>query len=365
MTSKKDYYEILGLQKNASSDDIKKAFRNLARKHHPDVNKEPDSDVKFKEINEAYQVLSDPRKRQQYDNFGTSDFSGGGFGQGFQGFDFNQGFGDFEGFSDIFDAFFGGGGKRAARRSGRQDGADLRYDLELTLEEAYRGIEKEIEISHLVACQACKGSGAKPGTTPVKCQNCGGTGQVRKTQRTPLGAFTQVIPCPTCQGSGETISTPCPQCSGSGRTRSKHKVKIKVPAGIDSGTRMRVSGAGDAGLKGGSPGDLYVFIEVRQHGHFERDGDNLFIKKMITFVQASLGDELEVPTLDGKATLKIPRGTQSGTSFRFKGKGMPSMQGRGRGDLIVLVEIETPANLTSEQEELLKRFAKLRGERRA
>lgn len=364
MASKKDYYETLGVSKSASADDIKKAFRNLARKHHPDVNKAAGSAEKFKEINEAYQVLSDSQKRQQYDNFGTSDFSGFGGQGGFSGFDFGESFSNFEGFSDIFDVFFGGQGGRR-QKSGRSQGSDLRYDMEITLEDVVRGIEKEIEIQHLTACHVCHGSGAKPGSKPSKCSQCGGAGQIRQMQRTPLGSFTQVVACPTCHGTGEIISSPCNECGGSGRTKTKHKIKIKIPAGVETGSRLRVSSAGDAGLKGGPAGDLYVFISVRRHPIFERDGSNLYYSKSIPFVKAVLGDEIEVPTLDGHAILKIPAGTKSHTTFKFKGKGLPSLETHGKGDLNIQVEIETPTHLAEDQKELLKKFGKLRGEIRA
>ena len=361
MTSKKDFYEVLGVSKTASQDEIKKAFRNLARKHHPDVNKEKGSTEKFQEINEAYQVLSDTNKRQHYDSYGSADFGAqGGWpgGGGFSGADYW----DFEGFGDIFDMFFGGSGRKKGRRGGRQDGNDLRFDLEITLEDVYYGIEKEIEVSHLTSCHTCKGSGAKPGTSQAKCTQCGGSGQIRQTQRTPLGAFTQVVACPTCQGSGEIISSPCTNCNGSGREKTKHKIKVKVPAGIESGTRLRVTGAGDAGIKGGSPGDLYVFISVKPNSQFEREGAHLFQTKKISFTKATLGAEIPVITIDGKATLKIPAGTQSHTTFKFKEKGLPVLGSRSKGDLHVIVEIETPKNLTSEQQELLRKFAQSRGE---
>lgn len=346
----KDYYEILGVSKQAGADEIKRAFRNLARKHHPDVNREAGAADKFKEINEAYQVLSDPHKKQQYDTFGSAGPS-----------DFGANSGGFEGFGDIFDMFFGGS-RQATRRGGAEDGSDLRYDMTITLPEAYSGIDKEIEIAHFTACQTCRGSGSKPGTSPTKCSTCGGAGQVRHTQRTPLGAFQQITTCHACHGSGEKITSPCATCHGTGRVKSSHKVKVKVPAGIDSGYRLRVTAAGDAGRKGGSPGDLYVFITVRDDPRFERQGADLIYKKMISFTQAALGAEVAIPTLEGEATLKVPAGTQSGSNFRFKGKGMPNLHGRGHGDLYVLVEIETPQNLTAKQAELLHKFAHLRNE---
>lgn len=356
----RDYYEVLGLGKNASADEIKKAFRNLARKYHPDVNRESGSDVKFKEINEAYQVLSDPQKRRQYDTFGSTQPGG------FPGFDFGEGFGGFEGISDIFDAFFG---TQTRRRGGRgtmeEAGADLRYDLTITLEEAANGLEKDIEISHLTSCQICKGTGAKPGTSPTRCSSCEGTGQVRRMQRTPLGSFTQISTCPTCKGAGSVISSPCQACHGSGRVKTRHKIKVKIPAGIDSGYRLRISQAGEAGMRGGPPGDLYVFISVRPHSLFEREGADLYHKRLLSFVQAALGDEIEVPTISGRAELRIPAGTQPNTTFRLKGKGLPHLRGGGRGDQFVVVEIETPTNLSDEQAELLRKFGKLRKEYRA
>jgi len=354
----KDYYEILGVSKQAGADEIKRAFRNLARKHHPDVNKETGAADKFKEINEAYQVLSDAGKKQQYDTYGSAQPGAGGFG----GFDFSSaGSGGFEGFGDIFEMFFGGS-RQTHRRGGGEDGSDLRYDMAITLSEAFAGVEKEVEISHYTACQTCKGTGSKPGTSPAKCATCGGAGQIRRTQRTPLGAFQQITTCPTCSGSGEQITSPCSTCHGSGRIKSSHKVKVKVPAGIDSGYRLRVTAAGDAGRKGGSPGDLYVFITVKDDPRFERQGADLIYKKTITFSQAALGTEVTIPTLVGPATLKVPAGTQSGSNFRFRGKGMPNLRSRGHGDLYVLVEIETPQNLTAEQADLLQKFARLRNE---
>ncbi|MDD4179696.1 MAG: molecular chaperone DnaJ [Candidatus Margulisbacteria bacterium] len=351
--AKKDYYESLGVSKSASQDEIKKAYRNLARKYHPDVNKDAGSADKFKEINEAYQTLSDPAKRSQYDQFGQAGggfggFGGGGFDEQFQGF---EGFGDF---GDLFDVFFGQ--QRGGRRSGPQRGEDIRYDLRITLEEAARGVETELEVVHFTSCTTCKGSGAKPGTSPVKCSNCGGAGQIRKNQRTILGSFTQVVPCPTCRGAGTVIGSPCPECQGSGREKKRHKVKVKVPAGIDSGLRLRISGAGNAGDKGGTPGDLYVFITVDPHPLFNRDGENLYYRTKISFIQAILGAEIKVPTLSGEITFKIPAGTQPNTNFKLKEKGLPVLQGHGRGDLYVLVEVEIPTKVSREQAELLKKY---------
>lgn len=351
---KRDYYEILGVSKNASQDEIKRAYRNLARKYHPDVNKERGAADKFKEINEAHHVLSDPNKRSQYDYFGQAGGAGPG---GFEGFDFGEAFRGFEGFgefTDLFDVFFGR--ERAGRRAGPEQGEDLRYDLRITLEEAAEGAEKEIEVLHYTSCSTCKGSGSKPGTAPVRCPACGGSGQVKKSQRTILGTFTQVVPCSFCRGVGEVIQSPCLDCKGTGRGKKRHKVKVKVPAGIDSDYRLRVPGAGNAGNKGGSPGDLYAFISVEPHPLFNRDGANLYYRTGISFIQAILGDEIKVPTLYGEATLKIPPGTQPNTNFKLKEKGMPYLNKRERGDLYVLVEVKIPTKLSKDQEELLKRF---------
>ena len=353
----KDFYGILGVAKSASADEIKRAYRKLARQYHPDVNKDAGAADKFKEINEAYQTLSDPNKRSQYDYYGTAGGPGGpggaGFG-GFDGFDFSGGGqGGFGEFGDLFDMFFGGqGGRRAAP----ERGADLRYDLRISLEDTAKGREKEISIPHFVSCSTCKGSGAKPGSSPKKCATCNGSGQVKRSQRTILGSFTQVVPCSSCQGSGQKIDKPCTTCHGQGREKKTHQVKVKIPAGIDSGYRLRVAGAGDAGAKGAPPGDLYIFIIVEPHPLFNREGANLFFRTKISFTQAILGAEIEIPTLAGKAKLKIPRGTQPNTNFRIKDKGLPSLNHREHGHLYVLAEIEIPTKLNRQQEELLKKY---------
>jgi molecular chaperone DnaJ len=360
MANKKDYYEVLGVSKQSSADEIKRAFRKLARQHHPDVNKEAGSETKFKEINEAYQVLSDPNKRSQYDYYGSAGGPAGGFGGGaggFEGFDFGGGAGGFEGFGefgDLFDAFFGG--QRGGRRRAQERGADLRYDLQITLKDAATGIEKELNLTHYVSCTTCKGSGAKPGTKPIKCTACNGIGQVKKNQRTILGNFTQVLPCPTCKGKGETISSPCESCRGEGRVKKSQTIKVKIPAGIDSGFRLRVSGVGDAGPHGTKSGDLYLFIYVEPSAMFNRDGEHLYYRTSIPFTKAILGSEIKIPTLDGEATLKIPAGTQPNTNFRLKGKGMPILNRRDRGDLYILVEIDIPKKINSNQAELLRKF---------
>jgi len=351
--AKKDYYEVLGVKKEAGADEVKRAYRKLARKYHPDVNKASGAEAKFKEINEAYQVLSDPDKRAQYDYYGSAQSQPGfeGFGGNsapFQGF---EGFGDF---NDLFDTFFGGGMHGGRREPAR--GADLRYDLRISLEQATSGLEKEINIVHFVTFHNCKGSAAKPGSKPTQCQTCHGTGQVRRSQRTILGSFTQVTPCPTCYGQGKTISSPCHDCSGSGREKKNQNITIKVPAGIDSGYRVRVAGRGDAGKNGSAPGDLYLFITVEPHAKFNREGTHLYYKQKISFIQAALGDELQIPTLTGPISLKIPKGTQPNTTFTIKGKGLPSLNKPGTGHLYVLIEVEIPTKLSPKQEELLQQY---------
>jgi molecular chaperone DnaJ len=363
--AKRDFYEVLGLSKNASTDEIKKAFRTLARKYHPDVNKDAGAEASFKEINEAYSVLSDPQKRSQYDQFGHAGAQfGGGGGQGFEGFDFGdmfgQGFGGGGGqFEDLFDTFFGGSRRQ---RTGPRRGDDLRYDLSVTLAEASRGIEKDIDLPHFVSCQTCKGTGAKPGTNPEKCSTCKGSGEVRRTQRTMIGAFTQVTTCPECNGSGKIIKTPCPECHGRGLTRKTHKVSVKVPMGVETGQKLRIPKAGDSGEKGGSPGDLYIFITVKEDPNFERDGADLHHKLYVPLTKAILGSQMEVPTIDGKVELKIPAGTQSGSVLRMREKGMPHLGSRARGDLYIHVDVSIPKDLSKEELELIKKFGSIRKE---
>jgi len=362
--AKKDYYEILGLSKSASEDEIKRAFRRLARQFHPDVNKEAGSEAKFKEINEAYHVLSDPQKRQQYDSFGHQEH--GSYQGGYQDFDlgdlFSGGFGNFGGFEDIFESFFGRQPGGRGRSASELRGDDLSYDLKIPLEVAAAGQEREITLDHFVRCDNCMGSGAAPGSSPVRCNTCRGSGQVSRSQRTMLGAFTQITTCPDCKGAGEVISCPCSSCRGTGRVRKLHTVKVKIPAGIDSGYRLRVSGAGNAAPRSGRPGDLYVFITVLPHSSFKRNGPDLHYKKKITFVQASLGAEVTAPTIDGTAKINIPSGTEAGATFRLKGKGVPNLEGRGRGDEIITIDIEVPKKLSREEAELLTKFGKLRNE---
>jgi molecular chaperone DnaJ len=366
----KDLYDILGVPRSASTDDIKKAYRKLAREYHPDVNKAPDAEKKFKEINEANSVLSDDKKRAQYDRFGTTQGMGGpggpggpgGFGGGFEGFDFSGAYGgDFnEGFSDIFESFFGGGfGRRGAGRPERQvrRGDDLRYDVTITLEEAAFGKELELEIPHLISCPVCKGSGAKPGSKETTCKQCGGSGQVRHVQQTILGSFTQIGTCPECGGEGKIISETCSECRGRGRVKKTSKVKVDIPAGVEDGMKLRVSREGNAGLKGGQPGDLYIYIRVREHAHFQREDDDIIAEEKIPFVTATLGGEVNVKTLDGTVKLKISAGTQPGTKLRLANKGIQHLQASGRGDHYVIINIDVPKVITKKQKKLLEELA--------
>ncbi|GAX90692.1 molecular chaperone DnaJ [Effusibacillus lacus] len=344
--SKRDYYEILGVSKNATEDEIKKAYRKLARQYHPDVNKEPDAEAKFKEVTEAYEVLSDREKRSRYDQFGHAD-PGGGFGGGFGG-----GAGDFGGFGDIFDMFFGGGG----RQRGPRRGADLQYNMQIEFEEAAKGTEKEIEIPRTEECPTCHGSGAKPGTHPETCSVCRGTGTQEQVISTPLGRMVNRRTCQACGGDGKIVKDPCGQCRGAGTIKVRKKVNVKIPAGVDTGNRIRIAGAGEKGDKGAPPGDLYIVVYVREHEFFERDGEDIFCRMPISFVQAALGDEIEVPTLDGKVKLRIPEGTQTGTSFRLRGKGMPRLNTSYRGDQHVRVVVVTPTDLSERQRELIRQL---------
>ena len=343
MTTKTDYYDLLGIPRNASPDEIKRAFRRLAMKHHPDKNREDDAEERFKEINEAYEVLSDPDKRAAYDRFGHAGAESP-FARGFEGFDLG-------GFGDIFDAFFGGAG---TRRRQPQHGNDLLYRLTLTFEEAVFGCEKEIEISRSEACSVCKGLRAEPGTEARKCTVCGGSGEVRRAQRSIFGQFVNVTPCDRCGGEGRIVDTPCHQCRGSGREKISRKLQVRIPAGVDEGSQIRISGEGEMGLYGGSRGNLYIALTVRPHPLFQRDGYEILFDLEISFAQAALGEDVQIPTLDGEQTLKIPAGTQSGHQFILKRHGVPHMRGSGRGDMITRVQVITPKRLSAEQKRLLK-----------
>lgn len=345
MTTKRDYYEVLGISRNATETEIKKAYRRLAMKYHPDRN--PDdkqAEDNFKEVQEAYDVLTNERKRSAYDQFGHAgvDNSAAGGPGGFGG-----------GFGDIFDSVFGdifGGGARAGKRVYR--GADLRYDLDLSLEEAVAGTTSKIRVPNLVSCDTCNGSGARKGTSPVTCPTCNGLGQVRMSQ----GFFSVQQTCPQCRGQGKTINDPCPACHGQGRVRESKTISVKVPPGVDTGDRIRLTGEGEAGESGGPPGDLYVHVVVKEHPIFSRDGTDLHCDVPISFVTAALGGELEIPTLDGRVKLKIPAETQSGKLFRLRGKGVRSVRSSSKGDLLCQVIVETPVNLTRKQKDLLSEF---------
>lgn len=352
--SKRDYYEVLGVEKNASKDEIKKAYRKLARKYHPDVSKESDAEEKFKEAKEAYEVLSNEQKRAQYDQFGHA---GAQQGQGFGGFGGTSQ--DFGGFGDIFDMFFGGGARRDPNAP--QQGADLQYTVTLEFKEAIFGKETDITIPKEEDCKTCHGSGAKPGTKPETCSHCHGTGQLNQEQNTPFGRVVNRRVCHYCNGTGKIIPDKCNTCGGSGRVKKNKKIHINIPAGIDEGQQIRVAGKGEAGINGGPPGDLFVVVIVKPHDFFEREGDNIYCELPLTFAQAALGDEVEVPTVHGKVKLKIPAGTQTGKTFRLRGKGAPNVRGRGQGDQHVNVRVVTPTKLTEKQKELLREFNKIGG----
>jgi molecular chaperone DnaJ len=353
--SKRDYYEVLGVSNSASKDEIKKAYRKLSKQFHPDINKEPGADEKFKEVKEAYEVLSDDQKRAHYDQFGHVDpnqgFGGGG--------DFGGGFGGFE---DIFNSFFGGGGGRRRDPNAPRQGADLQYTMTLKFEEAVFGKETDIEIPREEECDTCDGTGAKPGTKVDTCKHCHGSGQISVEQNTPFGRIVNRRVCHYCNGTGKEIKEKCTTCSGTGKVTRRNKIHVKIPAGVDDGQQLRVAGKGEAGINGGPAGDLYIVFHIRSHEFFERDGDDIYCEMPITFVQAALGDEVEVPTLHGKVKLKVPAGTQTGTKFRLKGKGVPNVRGYGTGDQHVLVRIVTPTKLSEKQKQLLREFAEVSGQ---
>jgi molecular chaperone DnaJ len=354
--TQRDYYEILEVPKNASGDDLKSAFRRLARQYHPDVNKEADAEERFKELNEAYAVLSDPERRAAYDRFGHAGVRGPSGTP-----DFNV---DFSDFADIFGDLFGFGGfGRSSRRSRNapRRGADLQYRLELTFEDAVFGIEREIEITRDEACVTCSGSGAEPGTSPVRCATCNGAGEVRQARQTILGSMVQVSTCPTCNGAGETIATPCHTCQGRGLERRTRKKIVAIPAGVDTGTQIRLAGEGQPGINGGPNGNLYIAIQVKAHKYFRRRENDVLLDLDINVAQAALGAEVDIPTVDGPAKLKIPSGTQPGKVLRLRGKGVPHLRGNGRGDQLVIVNVEIPARLNNDQRKLFEQLAKSLG----
>jgi molecular chaperone DnaJ len=356
--AKRDYYDVLGVNKNSTLEQIKTGYRKQAVKYHPDKNKgDKASEEKFKEASEAYHVLSNQERKQSYDNFGHAAFENGGGGQGgFGNFDFSGSFSDI--FEDFFSDFSGGRGR--SRKNSNFRGSDLRYDLSIDLEEAYSGKKENIKFTTSEKCTTCKGQGSKPGHDPTACSMCGGNGRVRSNQ----GFFTVQQTCPQCSGNGEEISNPCNHCNGTGKNQTSKKLSVTIPKGVDDGTRIRLAGKGEAGVKGGGNGDLYLFINVHSHELFKRSEENLFFEYPISIADAALGTSLEIPTIDGaKARIKIPSGTQAGKQFRLKGKGMPYIRGSGNGDLYIKIITEVPVSLNSEQKELLEKFRKIENEK--
>lgn len=358
MASKRDYYEVLGVDRGASQDDIRRAFRKLARKYHPDVNKDdPEAEEKFKEINEAHRVLSDPEAKARYDQFGHQAFEGAGAGAG-------GGFGDFGGFGDIFDIFdmFTGGTAGGRQRSaGPMRGRDLQMDLTIDFREAVFGVKKSIEVPRVETCSHCRGNGAEPGTPIITCPDCNGAGEIRHVRQTAFGQFMTASACNRCRGEGKIAETPCTVCRGPGRVQTERRIEVKIPEGIDTGQRVRLRGEGDAGARGGPAGDLYLRVRVRPDKQFVRRGQDVLLEWPIDFVQAALGDEIEVDTLDGKHRLSVPEGTQPGAEFRIRGQGIPRAGGYGRGDQIVRVKVEIPRRLNAEQKEALHAFSRAGG----
>ncbi len=351
MSTKRDYYDILGIPRDADGEAVKRAYRRLAKQYHPDTNNAPDAEARFKEINEAYEVLSDPQKRATYDRFGyaggSSPFGGAGSGP------------DISGFEDIFEQFFTGFGQRArTSRTGPQRGADIRVDLSVAFEEAAFGVEKPVEVPRREVCSTCHGSGSAPGTTPIRCSMCQGSGQVRRVQQSILGQFVNVTVCPQCQGEGEVITTPCPECKGQKTVQRTRTLVVEVPAGVDDGMQIRLANEGEPGTRGGPPGNVYVQLHVRPHPLFRRMGDDVHLELHINVAQAALGDEIAVPTLEGDERVTIPAGTQTGDSLRLRGKGIPILKRSGRGDEIISLIVDVPKRLTEEQRDLFAQLGK-------
>ena len=350
--AKRCYYDILGVNRSAGESDIKSAFRRMAKECHPDrCNGDPTAETRFIEVNEAYEALKDPQRRAAYDRFGHAAFDGGGMGPGAQNFgaDFSASMSAM--FDDLFGEFMGQ--RRPRQRSARERGADLRYNMEIALSDAYQGKTAQIRVPTSVTCDDCSGSGAKAGTAPTSCRTCGGVGKVRASQ----GFFTIERSCPACQGRGETIDTPCPSCNGAGRVIRERTLSVTIPIGVEDGTRIRLAGEGEAGVRGGPPGDLYIFLSIKPHEFFQRDGADLFCRVPISMTTAALGGQIEVPTIDGgRSRVKIPEGSESGKQFRLKAKGMPVLRSKQQGDLYIQIEVETPKNLSRKQRDLLKAF---------
>jgi molecular chaperone DnaJ len=349
MATKRDYYELLGVARTASEVDIKRAFRNQARKFHPDVNKDDGAEARFKEINEAYEVLSDQRKRAAYDRFGHSGQAG-----------VFEGFGDLGGFADVFETFFGGGRRGGYR--GPQRGTDLRYDMAITFEEAVFGSEKQIDIPVLQPCERCDGTGAEPGSSATTCPRCQGSGELRRVQQSVFGQFVSVVACERCQGEGTIVASPCSQCHGQGRERRSKTLTVKIPAGVDRGQQIRLAGEGEIGPKGGPPGDLYVVLDVKEHAFFRRDGYDIYYELPLTVAQAALGADVTIPTLEGDVELHVPPGTQFGRTFRLRGKGIPHLRSPERGSMRVVAEVQVPTKLNQRQRELFEQLSSELGE---
>ncbi len=351
----RDYYETLGVPRDASDSEIKSAFRRLARQYHPDVSQEPDAEERFKEINEAYAVLSDQEKRSAYDRFGHAGVRGAGGVPDWTTMDFSDILGDLFGFG------FGGFGRSTRSRNSPRRGADLQYRIHLTFEEAVFGVEKEIEITREEVCETCHGSGSKPGTSPARCSTCGGNGEVRQARQTIFGSMVHVTTCPACKGKGEVIINPCPTCHGQTKVRRTRKKVVSIPAGVDTGTQIRLAGEGQPGINGGPPGNLYLVIQVQPHKYFRRRDNDILLDLNINIAQAILGDEVKVPTVDGLETLRIPAGTQPGKVLRLRGKGVPYLRSNGRGDQLVIINVSIPTSLNSEQRELVEKLGKSLG----
>ncbi len=368
MADKRDYYEVLGVSKTATEDELKKAYRKLARKYHPDLNKDdPQAADKFKEVNEAYSVLSDAQKRAAYDQYGHAAFQQGGGGAGGNPFGGFQGFGGSfggEGMDDIFNMFFGGAGRGGSRRqadNGPRQGSDLRMDMQITFEEAAFGTEKKVRLNREEECETCHGSGSAAGYSPETCPDCHGTGEIRVTQNSLFGQVVNVRACPRCHGTGKIVTHPCKDCHGTGRVKKKRTLTVKIPAGVDNGSRLRVSGEGEAGIRGGRAGDLYVYLYVKPHKFFERDGTTVSCEVPISIVQATLGAEIEVPTLYGKVSVKVPEGTQPGRVLRLRDKGIPSLRTGQKGDEMIRLKVVIPTGLSDAQKDALRKFGETSG----